>query len=239
MRYSSSLDVYFAPVRISHMIQSRTDKRTPTNPLRPNIFDEASPLGMTETAGTKLFGSYSQYTVIALHYKKCSQPKPSIPRQVLLEQDFAHRPTFPIAAFLRNLGLVSVPLWLITLPDQRSSTPTDGRRNSPGVGAHTPRHVPQATVWVLIPRVPCKRSLITLRADGCNRRRLLLCASYTAEGPRSFPSVGSSLTLREIEFQTRCDELHPMVHHWISPSELMQHQEDKVLCKGGARNGSF
>ncbi len=45
-------------------------------------------------------------------------PKAFFTHAALLDQAFAHCPIFPTAASRRNLGRVSVPVWLIVLSDQ-------------------------------------------------------------------------------------------------------------------------
>ncbi len=45
-------------------------------------------------------------------------PQAFFTHAVLLDQAFAHCPIFPTAASRRSLGRVSVPVWLIVLPDQ-------------------------------------------------------------------------------------------------------------------------
>ncbi len=45
-------------------------------------------------------------------------PKAFFTHAVLLDQASAHCPIFPTAASRRSLGRVSVPVWLIVLPDQ-------------------------------------------------------------------------------------------------------------------------
>ncbi len=45
-------------------------------------------------------------------------PQAFFTHAALLDQAFAHCPIFPTAASRRSLGRVSVPVWLIILPDQ-------------------------------------------------------------------------------------------------------------------------
>ena len=50
--------------------------------------------------------------------KEFYNPKTFIIHAAWLRQAFAHCATFPTAASRRNLGRVSVPVWLIILSDQ-------------------------------------------------------------------------------------------------------------------------
>ncbi|KAL8249497.1 hypothetical protein R6Q59_006365 [Mikania micrantha] len=87
--------------------------------LRPIIPDDACILCITAAAGTELADAYSPDTVIASSPgKEVHDPWAFYLHAALLRQAFAHCGKFPTAASSRNLGRVSVPVWLIILSDQ-------------------------------------------------------------------------------------------------------------------------
>ncbi len=59
-----------------------------------------------------------QVTSLSSLLKVLYNPKAFFTHAALLDQAFAHCPIFPTAASRRNLGRVSVPVWLIILSNQ-------------------------------------------------------------------------------------------------------------------------
>lgn len=92
----------------------------PTYPLHPIKTNNARALRLTAAAGTELAGASSRACVvfliprIALYRKLCA----FIMHVFSLGQAVAHCPRFFTAAPRRSSGLVSVPMWLIYLPNQ-------------------------------------------------------------------------------------------------------------------------
>ena len=85
--------------------------------LRPIIPDNACGLRITAPAGTKLGATYSYTVHIYLYIKGVYNPKTFFLHAVLLDQTFVHCPKFPIAAFRRSTGRVSVPFCVVILSD--------------------------------------------------------------------------------------------------------------------------
>jgi hypothetical protein len=85
--------------------------------LRPIIPDNACSLRITAPAGTKLGATYSYTVHIYLYIKGVYNPKTFFLHAVLLDQTFVHCPKFPIAAFRRSTGRVSVPFCVVILSD--------------------------------------------------------------------------------------------------------------------------
>ncbi|GJV81139.1 hypothetical protein Tco_1517009 [Tanacetum coccineum] len=94
-------------------------KKPPIDALRLIIPDNACILCITAAAGTELADAYSPNIVIASSPgKEVYDPWAFYLHAALLRQAFAYCGKFPIAASRRSLGRVSVPVWLIILPDQ-------------------------------------------------------------------------------------------------------------------------
>ena len=98
--------------------------KTPTDPLRPIIPDNASTPSITAAAGTKLAGAFLQGTVISKHYSHLNfsslttdlyTPRSFIGHAALLRQGFPHCAKFLTAAHRGGLGRISIPVWLIIL----------------------------------------------------------------------------------------------------------------------------
>ena len=91
------------------------------------IPDNACIPRITAAAGTELADAYSSSTVrTSFLRKEVYKPKSVIPHAVLLRQAFAHCGIFLTAASRRNLGRISVPVWLIVLSDQLLIIVLDG-----------------------------------------------------------------------------------------------------------------